>query len=387
MISTDRLAAARRGAHCATSPVSWYWPIGTVWRRVEREAGAPPPSTLGQQRQVDAGADPDGDHRRAGVAVVRARPQVTRTVPTCAVDALVGERLPRRRLGPRPPVGVVGRERVGAAGRPRRGADPEGAALHLEDREHDPDHRDQQQDARARQTSTRALPRSSRSARASRRCSSTAWPVTVELDRRAAEPERGTSRVTVTSTPGAPSTSTGVGRRRPGRTGRRSRRRSARGSARPRRRVAVDGGGVPGTLGGGRRPGCCARAAPARPGGCRGTAGPARPGPARSRRRRAALAPAPRRAASGLACTELSASREQRRELARRRNAPDDHHQAGGHHRDQHPARARRRARRARAATRARDEHELRESCVHGFPVGCRTPRWGRTGALRAWSG
>ena len=86
------------------------------------------------------------------------------------------------------PSASVGGERVGAAGRAGRGADRERPALHLEDRQHDPQHRHQQQDAEPAQLDQGAAPLVA--AGASRRLLH-GVAGHLERDRRAAEPQRG----------------------------------------------------------------------------------------------------------------------------------------------------------------------------------------------------
>ena len=127
-------------------------------RRVEGEARRPTAEHVRQQRQVDPGGDPDGDHRGALVAVVGVRRAADGHGERSAAQPLVGQRLPGRLLGTRLPQRVVRRQRVGPAGRAGRAADAEGALLHLEDAEHDPQHRDQQQHAEPGQLDQRAPP-------------------------------------------------------------------------------------------------------------------------------------------------------------------------------------------------------------------------------------
>ena len=112
--------------------------------------------------------------------------QVTRTSSGASLDALVGQRLPGRGLGAGRPVGVGGGQRVGPPGRAGGGADPERAALHLEDRQHDPQHRHQQQDAEPGQLDQRAA-RARRGRRPSRWLLLDRVAGDLELDRRAAD--------------------------------------------------------------------------------------------------------------------------------------------------------------------------------------------------------
>ena len=147
-----------------------------------------------------------------------------------------------------------GRERVGPARPPARPPETaERAALHLEDRHHDPQHRDQQQDAEpARPRPERCRPR--RVAPPHGGCSSIAWPVTVERDAGPPMPSAGTTART------APRRPRHRRRRRtsrdvPGEPARDRALDLVAGARRPVVRAAVERRGVPRPLGRRRRQG------------------------------------------------------------------------------------------------------------------------------------
>ena len=140
------------------SSTSWYWPIGTVCEASRAKLGARPPSTSGSSGRSTRVATrtvitevPWWQSWGYGVQLtvtVSGAPRSPWSASACRA-ACSARALPER---------VVRRQRVGPAGRAGRAADAEGALLHLEDAEHDPQHRDQQQDAEPGQLDQRAPP-------------------------------------------------------------------------------------------------------------------------------------------------------------------------------------------------------------------------------------
>ena len=249
---------------------SWNCPIGTVWVASRAKLGRLPPSALGISGSTT---------RECTETVITEVPwwqspgygvQVTRTSGVTPCTPWSSRATRAAVAGPDQPGRVVGRQRIGPRGRPGGCRDAERAALHLEDRHHDPEHRQDQQDPEPRHLDQRTPPLV---ATPSSRLFLDRVARDVERDGRAAEPQRrhhdvdghldrrcavdrhlaGGHAVGVAAGEGAARSGCGCGPRR-----RRGRGRGSRRTARPRTR---------------RRPGCCGRTAPAPPAGPRGTPG------------------------------------------------------------------------------------------------------------------